>query len=87
MQNEKVKTNFFMKKFNQILKLFALGTVFVLCSCEKDLYDDQIYKSNTTLKIVSLKNDSLKRNYQLMKAVNEAKMKTTNTNSFNGHVQ
>jgi hypothetical protein len=78
---ERYKTNFFMKKFKNILKLFALGSVFVLGSCEKDLYEDQIYKSNTTLKIVSLKNDSIKKNFQLMKAVNEAKLKAPNANS------
>jgi hypothetical protein len=69
------------QKFKNILKLFALGSVFVLGSCEKDLYEDQIYKSNTTFKIVSLKNDSIKKNFQLMKAVNEAKLKTPNANS------
>jgi hypothetical protein len=70
-----------MRKFKNILKLFALSSVFILVSCEKDLYEDQIYKSNTTLKIVSLKNDSIKKNFQLMKAVNEAKLKTPNANS------
>jgi hypothetical protein len=71
-----------MKKNNRILNwLLLLGLVFLQVGCEKDLYEDQIHKENIVFKTVSLKDNLLKQNYQLMKAVNHVKIKHYSLNN------
>ena len=63
------------RQTKNILKLFIICLVFILGSCQKDAYEDAIYKSNISVKRISLKNDSLQMNYKLMEAVNKVKQK------------
>jgi hypothetical protein len=62
-----------MKKLKNILKLFAIGAVFVLVVCSKDTFDEGIYQNQITVKKVSLKEESLLMNQNLMNVVNQVK--------------
>lgn len=63
------------KNFKNILKLFAIGAVFVLGGCSKETFDEGIYQNQITVKKVSLKEESLRRNFNLMNAVNKVRQK------------
>ena len=72
-----------MKKITKIiLKILNFVLVFMLMSCEKDLYEDSIYQSKFTVENVSLKNQKSKViiDENLFKAVNKISNSKQNTN-------
>jgi len=70
-----------MKKKIKILnQLLILGIVFMLSSCEKDLYEDALKESKINVEQISLKNQSSKViiNQKLYDAVSKLKRKNVN---------
>jgi hypothetical protein len=70
-----------MKKPTKIiLKLLNFAIVFILFSCEKELYDDKIYQSKINVEKISLKDSksTAKINSNLFKAVSKINSKKKN---------
>jgi hypothetical protein len=66
------------QKFRNILKLFTLGTVFMLGSCAEERYYDAVSnKSNINIRKVSMKDIQLRSNFKLMEAVSKVKQKSS----------
>jgi hypothetical protein len=63
-------------KNKNILNLFNFGIIFMLFSCEKNLYEDAIYKSGINVNYVN--SIALKNNVELMKTLNIKKILKTN---------
>jgi hypothetical protein len=64
------------RKIKIILNLFNFGIIFMLLSCEKDLYEDAIYKSSFNVNLVN--SIALKNNAELMKTLNTKKILKSN---------